>query len=378
MRRLLYFQVIGFASLAYAFALRPPAVLSHPVVRTAEHVLHAFQGPSDGSGPVAGVIAGNHGLLYGTTILGGGNSACPGGCGTIFSLTPGKTGYEESILHRFNGTDGSEPQGPLLDVKGSLYGVALIGGGAGYGTVFKLTPHVFGYAFSVLHSFRGAGDGSQPSGGLIADQSGAIYGTTQFYGGAKSGTVFKLTPSKTGYAFSVIYTFQGGNDGAYPLAGLVAGAGGTLFGTTSGGGAAKQGTVFELTPTRSGYAERVVYGFHGGSDGAGPASALLAGANGSLYGTTLGGGRRFMLHICVRDRVRVDARGIRIRRTRPVSLSRRQRRCGAGRGPGRRVRRDLVRHDRAWGRHRPHMPGLSGSVGLRNSLRVDAVRIDLR
>jgi uncharacterized repeat protein (TIGR03803 family) len=195
MRRLLYFQVIGFASLAYALALRPPAVLSHPVVRTAEHVLHAFQGPSDGSGPVAGVIAGNHGLLYGTTILGGGNSACPGGCGTIFSLTPGKTGYEESILHRFNGTDGSEPQGPLLDVKGSLYGVALIGGGAGYGTVLKLTPHVFGYAFSVLHSFRGAGDGSQPSGGLIADQSGAIYGTTQFYGGAKSGTVFKLTRS---------------------------------------------------------------------------------------------------------------------------------------------------------------------------------------
>jgi uncharacterized repeat protein (TIGR03803 family) len=290
MRRLLYVAAVTFASLAFALLLRPPPLLSHPHILAGEHVLYAFQGPSDGSGPVAGVIASKYGVLYGTTIVGGGSSACIGGCGTVFRLTSTRTGYAESILYRFHGKDGSEPQGPLLEDKGALYGVTLIGGASGNGTVFKLAPKVWGYTFTALHSFNGAGDGSQPSGGLIADQSGSLYGTTQFFGSKKSGTVFKLTPTKSGYAFSVIYTFHGGNDGAYPLAGLIADTAGALYGTTSGGGTGKQGTVFKLTPTRTGYAERIVYSFQGGSDGSGPAAALLAGANGSFYGTTLGGG----------------------------------------------------------------------------------------
>jgi uncharacterized repeat protein (TIGR03803 family) len=296
MRHLQSSATIVAASLAFAFSLRPPTPLSQPLPhatrRSAEHVLYAFNGARDGSGPVAGVTAGPNGVLYGTTILGGGSSACSGGCGTVFKLAPTNNGYAESVVYRFNGKDGEEPQGPLLtDKLGAVYGVTLIGGAFGYGTVLKLTPRGSGYGLTVLHSFSGAADGSQPSGGLIADQSGSLYGTTQFYGSSKNGTVFKLTPTKAGYAFSVIYTFKGGNDGAYPLAGLTAGARGALFGTTSGGGTSKRGTAFELTPARTGYVEHVLYSFRGGNnDGSSPAAALFAGAHGSLYGTTLGGG----------------------------------------------------------------------------------------
>jgi uncharacterized repeat protein (TIGR03803 family) len=125
-------------------------------------------------------------------------------------------------------------------------GTTLGGGTSGYGTVFQLTPSG---ALNVLHSFIGGGDGAYPEAGLIADMAGNLYGTTYGGGAGGQGTVFQLTPAGTLY---VLYSFTGGSDGGRPGADLIADAAGNLYGTTSSGGATAScpggcGTVFELT-----------------------------------------------------------------------------------------------------------------------------------
>jgi uncharacterized repeat protein (TIGR03803 family) len=186
-------------------------------------VLYRFTGGSDGSVPYAGLIADNSGALYGTTQQGG--SGCPQdkGCGTVFKLTPsakGQTAWTETVLYRFTGgSDGASPRAGLFaDKQGVLYGTTNVGGGqsgcpqftalfVGCGTVFKLTPPAKGqttWTETVLYRFKGAptSDGSVPYGGLIADNSGALYSTTgvggttrRFSRGIGDGTVFKLTLS---------------------------------------------------------------------------------------------------------------------------------------------------------------------------------------
>src|SRR5262249_47802454 len=103
---------------------------------------------------------------------------------------------------------------------------------------------------SVLYSFTFAGlDGAFPDAGLIADASGALYGTTESGGAANLGTVFKLTPPTTSggdWTESVLHSFTA-TDGANPVGGLIADASGALFGTTENGGDAASGTVFKLT-----------------------------------------------------------------------------------------------------------------------------------
>ena len=107
----------------------------------------------------------------------------------------------ETVLYSFTGSDGAGPiAGLIADKDGALYGTTLNGGTAGYGTVFKLTPPAKGqtaWTPTVLHSFTNS-DGSSPNAGLIADNSGALYGTTAGGGTAFSGTVFKLTPPAKG------------------------------------------------------------------------------------------------------------------------------------------------------------------------------------
>jgi uncharacterized repeat protein (TIGR03803 family) len=102
--------------------------------------------------------------------------------------------------------------------------------------------------------------------------------------------VFKLTPSGSDYSESILYAFTGGNDGALPVASLVADKRGSLYGTTSAGGAANFGTIFALIPSATGYSERVLHAFRGGSDGADPVAGLIVGKTGTLYGTTQSGG----------------------------------------------------------------------------------------
>ncbi|MGH6841232.1 MAG: choice-of-anchor tandem repeat GloVer-containing protein, partial [Methylocella sp.] len=138
---------------------------------------------------------------------------------------------------------------------------------------------------TVLYSFKGGSDGAGPNGGLIADSKGNLYGTTRHGGASGNGTVFKLSPGGTE---TVLYTFTGGSDGALPSGGLIADSSGNLYGVTASGGASSDGgVVFKLSPSGT---ETVLYSFKGGSDGSNPYSGLIADSGGNLYGTTELGG----------------------------------------------------------------------------------------
>jgi uncharacterized repeat protein (TIGR03803 family) len=257
-------------------------------------VLHKFGGV-DGALPSAGLVVDAAGSLYGVTEYGG-TSQCGGhGCGAVFKLTPVASGYQESVIYSFGDSD-AYPEGPLaIDGTGSLFGTSAAGRN---GLVFKLTPTKSRYAETILYRFQGGSDGSQANGGLLLGAGGSLYGTT-YAGGSQGctigcGTAFVLTPSPSGYAESVLYTFRGGRDGAQPAAGLIAGSNGALYGTTQGGGDSRCrgcGVVFKLTPASSKYSETILYRFRGSRhhDGASPGS-LIADSNGALYGTTSSGG----------------------------------------------------------------------------------------
>jgi uncharacterized repeat protein (TIGR03803 family) len=266
-----------------------------------ERVLYAFRGGGDGARPYGGLIAGERGALYGTTVLGGPATGCSYvTCGTVFKLTPSGTGYSESVIYAFQGSpnDGAHPDAGLIaDKEGALYGTTEQGGITrctnGCGTVFKLTRTANGYAERVLHRFGGpTGDGAQPFAGLIADEKGALYGTTTSGGATFNGTVFKLTPSGGRYSESVLYSFQAGSDASFPVGGVIVDKTGALYGTTAftsviGG----NGTVFKLTPSGNSYTESILYHFLGPpNDGSYPYGGVIADESGTLYGTTTAGG----------------------------------------------------------------------------------------
>jgi len=208
-----------------------------------ETVLHRFAGGKDGSNPQASVIRDAQGNLYGTTLQGGG-SGCNdnAGCGTVYKLN---TAGKEQVLHRFTGGDGGWPWSLTRDAGGNLYGTASIGGRSGAGTVFKLSPTG---KITTLYSFTGRADGASPTGGVILDRAGNLYGTADQGGNScgnlSCGTVFRLD---TTLKFSVLHRFIGG-DGEFPIAGLVRDRAGNLYGTTIDGGSVNSGVVFKLTP----------------------------------------------------------------------------------------------------------------------------------
>jgi uncharacterized repeat protein (TIGR03803 family) len=235
------------------------------------NVLYSFTGGSDGALPWAGLIADAAGNLYGTTYGGGGS-----GQGTVFQLDPSGT---LTVLYSFTGGNDATPwAGLIADAAGNFYGTTE--GGDGPGEVFQLTPSGI---LNVLHNFAGH-DGAAPHGGLIFDAAGNLYGTTHTGGTSGYGTAFQLTPSG---ALNVLHSFTGGGDGAYPEIGVIADVAGNLYGTAGRGGVGGQGTVFQLTPSGT---LTVLHSFTGGSDGAYPSGDLIADAAGNLYGTTYGGG----------------------------------------------------------------------------------------
>jgi uncharacterized repeat protein (TIGR03803 family) len=142
----------------------------------------------------------------------------------------------------------------IKDNAGNLYGTTVLGGqgkceSSKCGIVFKFDAA--GHE-TVLHSFTGKSDGGQPQSGLVRDSAGNLYGTT-FLGGSNScggsgagcGVVFKLDAAGTE---TVLHTFSDGADGGFPTGGLVRDSAGNLYGTTSHGGASGNGVVFEITP----------------------------------------------------------------------------------------------------------------------------------
>jgi uncharacterized repeat protein (TIGR03803 family) len=208
----------------------------------------------------------------------------------VFELAPkGKM----SVVYAFQGgSDGAGPDGSLLmDKAGNIYGTTSGGGGTdcdngfGCGTVFKITP---GGTETVLYAFQGGDDGELPQTGVIADGAGNLYGTTAAGGSGAQGTVFKVTPAGTE---TVLYAFQGGTDGIEPLAGLIMDKAGNLYGTTGYGGSGCKGgncgIAFKLAPDGT---ETVLYAFGNRSSGHHPAAPLLMGKHNVLYGTTTAGG----------------------------------------------------------------------------------------
>src|SRR5580704_10373066 len=191
------------------------------------------------------------------------------GCssGTLSAPVPGVPGdaarngarlsAPETVLYSFGGPDGAgASNGMIADRAGAFYGTTLFGG-IGGGTVFKFTPTASGYTESVLYTFKGGYDGTVPW-GVLVERDGALYGVTLEGGdpngnaGVGWGTVFKLTLGKAGYTESVLYRFRGGLDAWQPLGPVVFDRAGALYGASAFGGSLNDGTVFKLTPSESG------------------------------------------------------------------------------------------------------------------------------
>jgi uncharacterized repeat protein (TIGR03803 family) len=181
----------------------------------------------------------------GTSYVGGRD-----GVGNVFALY----GTKIRVVHAFHPATalGDHPLGNLVsDSSNNLYGTTSQGGGGGSGTVYKMKPGIGidVYAFSLVHSFSGP-DGQYSNAGLVLDASGNLYGTTAF-GGADAGygTVFKLTPgAKNKWTETLLHSFTGGSDGSNPYGGLAIDGAGKLYGTAIGGGTTGNGVVFQITP----------------------------------------------------------------------------------------------------------------------------------
>ncbi len=243
--------------------------------------IKSFGPQSAGANPYSRLIEGSDGLLYGTTHSGG--TAFQG---TVFSLAKDGSGY--FVLHNF--TNGLFPVGGLVEGSGgALYGTASAGGSYNDGLVFKINKD--GSGISTLHDFAGGtGDGAVPSGDLVAGPGGTLYGTTSQGGISNVGTVFRMNAGGTGYTNLHHFSGVGTGDGGNPYAGLVLATDGFLYGTTQNGGSNNFGTVFKIGTNGTGYV--VLHHFAGVSaqDGRLPIGQLIQVSDGLLYGTTYYGG----------------------------------------------------------------------------------------
>ncbi len=272
----------GKLMLAFVFVFGLTAVAIPPAQAQTFHVVHNFSGGTDGGDPMNGFIV-NGQILYGTATSGGTSNN-----GVAFKINA-KTGVE-TVLHNFaGGADGATPEGSLVrDKAGHLYGTTTAGGASGAGTVFEIT----GTKESVLYSFAGGADGANPQAGLLLDAAGNLYGTTSQGGSSGNGTVFKLVPAKKkteNWTESVLYSFGTGTDGSAPVGGVSLDAAGNLYGTTSAGGTAGYGTVFQLVPGTP-WTENILHNFENGNDGSVPYAGLISDGAGNFYGAATQGG----------------------------------------------------------------------------------------
>ena len=256
-----------------------PLFATNPALGQTFEVLYSFKGQPDGWDP-GSVLPDESGNVYGTTYSGGAHYK-----GTAFKISPGGS---ETILYSFLAVYGAEPESAsALGAKNVLYGTTVHGGDYNYGVVFKLAEK--GQEV-VLHSFDGGSHGALPN-SLIRDDEGMFYGTTcQDAGNACTqgpgcGMVFKMDAAGK---VSVLHRFAGGRDGCNPMGGLVRDSVGNLYGTTWDGGDSNHGTAFKVD---SGGKETVLYSFGvSEGDGIGPIGNIALDKDGSLYGTTYGGG----------------------------------------------------------------------------------------
>ena len=276
---------------------------------TAFQILHTFRGGAGGGrNPRASLILAGSGSLCGTTLQGG----QPGvlgvesdGTGTLFRIGTDGTGFQ--VLRAFPAAakDGLYPSGPLVaDAAGNLYGMTTFGG-AGFGTVFRVRED--GSAFLILHSFAGLpNDGADPVDALVLDRSGNLYGMTKGAGGSGSQAIFKLRTDGAGY--QLLHTFVEPGDGNAPSGALILDGSDVLYGTMSFGGSSNSGTLFSIGT--DGRLFQVVHPFAGFTDdGSHPLSSVIRDGSGYIYGTTPQGGPSYAGTVF---RMRPDGSGFQI------------------------------------------------------------------
>ncbi len=263
---------------------------------------------ADGEAPYAGLTKAGVGRFYGTTGYGGLSSNCPNqsgfGCGTVFEITQaGKLTTLYNFCSQANCSDGDLPQAGLVEAhNGKFYGTTNGGGlpspdGSQGGTVFSITSAgglTTLYRFCTVVSASSCADGEAPNATLVQGANGNFYGTTALGGAHTAGTVFEISPTGT---LVTLHSFcsqinSAGHcaDGESPSGGLILGANGKLYGTTTFGGRTGHGAIFEITP---GVGIRTLYSFCSKAkcaDGSTPEAALLYASDGNLYGTTYQGG----------------------------------------------------------------------------------------
>ncbi|HKF02451.1 MAG TPA: choice-of-anchor tandem repeat GloVer-containing protein [Candidatus Sulfotelmatobacter sp.] len=288
---------------------------------------------ADGSQPWGGLSLGKDGNFYGTTMWGGSLSS-----GTVFKLTPagalttvwnfdnGPDGaapwypplqslidgdfygvsstqyggdygafyklvptatppYKESVPINFNYTNGNDPNLPTQGTDGNYYGSTLSGGTKGLGLVYRTTAAGVETIFHNFTGYAGNQDGANPIGAMVEGNDGAYYGVTWLGGSSNLGTIFKVTSNGT---YTLLHSFTGRPDGAYPRSGLILGSDGSLYGTTLNGGTANDGTIYKVALSGQ---VTVLYNFcsqTGCADGFSPVIPLLQHTNGKFYGSTSG------------------------------------------------------------------------------------------
>ncbi len=276
----------GYLGCGTVFKLTPPATACKAALCPWTETVLFRAAPDTGGYLVGEVVFDKTGNLYTTVALGE-----QGGGGYVIELTPSHGSWTETTIHAFQPElgDVSQPEcGLVFDSSGNLYGTGNLGG-ASAGGVFRLTPSGSGWTESVIHSFEGSdGNGSMAS--LTPDGYGGFYGTTFDLGPNSGGTVFDLTPSGGGWNFSLIYGFNFYDDnGSVLVAPVTLDASGNLYGTTFECLHCR-GVVYKLTPSGGGWTETVLHRFSGGDDGSIPWSSMIFDASGNLYGATSEGG----------------------------------------------------------------------------------------
>jgi len=260
------------------------------------HSIYKFIQGSGGHRPSDGLVQDATGDLYGTTFSGGTHHR-----GTVFQLQNSQGTWAPEFIWNFSKKvrQGSYPSGHLvIDNNGALYGEAGGGSVQDPGVIFELSQSGGMWTETVLHKFKGGRDGSGPYGGLLMDSAGSLWGVTASGGGScenPCGTVFHLVQSEGVWNETVVHRFGKGSDGADPLGALIEDANGNLYGTTFAGGEFSSGTIFEISPANDGgWTEMVLHDFcskSGCADGGEPGAGLTWGPNGStLYGTAGCGG----------------------------------------------------------------------------------------
>ena len=275
----------GIGNGGVIFNLKPrPANCPTTACFWIDSTVHQFGNGNDGYGPTSGVVFDAAGNMYGTTYHGGASNN-----GAIYEATRSGGVWTETVIYSFaGGNDGANPVPCVtLDSAGNLWGTTYAGGTSGFGTVFRLTRSGGVWTKTVLYNFTNGSDGRAPSGGVVFDQAGNLYGSTVFGGANGGGTVYELSPTGGSWTLTTLYSFSGV---AGPYNTLTMDANGVLYGTTYRDGANQAGSVFKLTQSNGNWAFTGLHDFTNGNDGGFPTSSVAVDSHGDIFGTASSGG----------------------------------------------------------------------------------------